>query len=87
MREGSDACAEQAGAQAGATLDNCVPNSSSFCCSGVFSCSVSAMVVRIFPANAKPHQLTHPSYGIHLEMVYRKGCRVARESHEESHSD
>ncbi|KAF3850638.1 hypothetical protein F7725_012410 [Dissostichus mawsoni] len=31
------------------TLESCSPNSSSFCCSGVFSCSVAAISSRIFP--------------------------------------
>lgn len=33
------------------TLDSCWPNSSSFCCRGVFSVSVSTISVRILPGN------------------------------------
>lgn len=35
------------------TLESCSPNSSSFCCRGVFSCSVAAIWSRIFPISVE----------------------------------
>lgn len=40
--------------QRGSTLDSCCPNSSSFCCSGVRSCSVDAISSRILPISVLP---------------------------------
>lgn len=35
-------------------MDSCCPNSSSFCCNGVRSCSVDAISSRIFPISVCP---------------------------------
>lgn len=35
------------------TLESCSPNSSSFCCRGVFSCSVAAIWSRILPISVE----------------------------------